>query len=101
MVVYTPYIEKIYLTESIFVDIKIFKSNWQPKFSLTLVKDNQRIICFDNHEGREPHKHVKGKVYGYNFENVDKLIEDFYEEVKKFLENHEGEAKWKRNLQFK
>ena len=85
MAVYLPYIEKIYLTENIFVDIKIFKSNGHPKFSLTLVKDNERVICFDNHEGREPHKHIKGKVYDYDFENVDKLIEDFYEEVENFL----------------
>ena len=85
MAVSLPYAEKIYLTENIFVDIKIYYGNGQPKFSLTLVKDNKRVICFDNHEGKKPHKHIKNKVYDYEFENVDKLIEDFYIEVEKFL----------------
>ena len=89
MAVCLPYVEKIYLTEDVFVDIKIFVSDGQPKFSLALVKDNKRVVCFDNHEEKEPHKHIKGKVYGYDFENVDKLIEDFYKEVENFLKGEE------------
>jgi len=85
MVVYLPYVEKIYLSENVFVDIKIYQRDGQPKFSLTLVKDNKRVICFDNHEGKKPHKHIKNKIFDYEFESVDKLIADFYGEVEKFL----------------
>jgi len=89
MVVSLPYMEKIYLSEDVFIDIKIFQTNGHPKFSLTLVKNNQRVICFDNHEGRKPHKHIGNKVYDYGYENVHKLIEDFYGEIEKFLDKDE------------
>ena len=26
-------------------------------------KDNKRVICFDNHEGKKPHKHIKNKIF--------------------------------------
>jgi hypothetical protein len=80
-----PYIEKLYLKKDVFVDMKIFPGKSEPKFSLTLVKDDKRVICFDNHEGQEPHVHIRNKIYKYRFINIYRLIDDFYAEVEKFL----------------
>jgi len=47
--------------------------------------DKKRIVGFDNHEHKKPHYHIKGKEYEYEFESVDKLIEDFYKKVERFI----------------
>ena len=83
--VYLPYRERIVLSERDFIEMNIEQTKSGLKFSLVLIRDNKRLVCFDNHEGRKPHKHIKKKVYPYEFETVDKLIEDFYEEIKSFI----------------
>jgi len=65
------------------IDVKETKGGY--KFSLVLIQDEKRIVGYDNHEGYEPHKHIKGKIYQYEFTNIDKLISDFYEDVSKIL----------------
>ena len=72
----TPYKERIILSDRDFIDIDIKEAESGLKFSLVLIRDNKRLVGFDNHEGHEPHKHVKNKIYKYEFESIDKLIED-------------------------
>ncbi len=57
------------------------------KYSFVLIKDNIRILGYDNHENKAPHVHRGNKEYPYNFINIETAIDDFYKEVKKILKN--------------
>ena len=62
-----PYRERIILSETEFIDIDIKETSEGIKFSLVLIRNNKRLVGFDNHEKHKPHKHVKNKVYDYDF----------------------------------
>ncbi len=53
------------------------------KYSLAYIENGQRIVGYDNAEGKKDHKHYLDKEFPYRFENIDKLIEDFLKDVKK------------------
>lgn len=57
------------------------------KYSFVLIKDNVRILGYDNHENKAPHVHRGNKEYPYNFADIETAIDDFYKEVKKILES--------------
>lgn len=57
------------------------------KYSFVLIKDNVRILGYDNHENKPPHMHRGGKEHLYNFKDIEAAIYDFYNEVKKIIEN--------------
>jgi len=80
-----PYKERIVLSERAFIDIDIKKIKGHYKFTIVLIKDNKRVFGFDNHEGQEPHKHVRNKICKYEWKGIDKLVDDFYEEYEKYL----------------
>ena len=67
---------------------KFEKSNKNPlglKYSFVLIKNNVRILGYDNHENKPPHIHRGNKEYPYNFTNIETTINDFYKEVKKLI----------------
>ena len=41
------------------------------------------IIGLDNHKPKGPHKHINGKEELYSFSNYEKLVNDFWIEVKR------------------
>lgn len=51
------------------------------KYSLAYIISGERIIGYDNAEGKGDHKHYKGKEYPYLFESVEKLWEDFQRDI--------------------
>ena len=53
------------------------------KYSLVYVRAGKRLIGYDNAEGKGHHKHVGRLERPYSFKNVDTLIEDFLEDVRK------------------
>lgn len=55
------------------------------KYSFVLIKDNVRILGYDNHENKKPHVHRHGKEYHYNFKDIETALDDFYEEVKELI----------------
>lgn len=68
--------------------VEIPKSKYYPeglKYSLFLVYKNtgQVIIGFDNHKPKGPHLHYKENEVSYEFKNMEQLVEDFWELVKK------------------
>jgi len=67
--------------------VKIEKGDY--KYRLVLLKDNKRVVCFDNYGKHKPHKHVGDKRLPYEFESIWKLIEDYWEEVDKFKKKSE------------
>ena len=52
------------------------------KYSLVYVKNGERILGYDNHEGRGDHRHFKGSESPYKFKSIARLFEDFYEGVR-------------------
>lgn len=56
------------------------------KYSFAYVAGNERIIGYDNAEGKGDHRHFKGKENPYPFEGLDKLWRDFLRDIKRFKE---------------
>ncbi len=54
------------------------------KYSLVYVKGGHRIVGYDNPEGRGDHRHYRDKEEQYEFINLDKLMQDFYEDIGRF-----------------
>lgn len=52
------------------------------KYSLVFIRGGKRIIGYDNAEGKEDHRHYEGKEYAYEFDDIDKLIDDFFNDVR-------------------
>jgi len=63
------------------------------KYRLVLVEPNEHevILLYDNHYPKGPHVHWEGKERDYNFQRVEVLLEDFFQESaveeKRFYEN--------------
>ncbi|KAB2833420.1 MAG: hypothetical protein F9K48_08440 [Candidatus Brocadia sp.] len=92
------YHEKKYITEHTFREVKIWRvpeSEDKPhgyKYSLVYIVDRERVIGYDNAEGKGDHRHYMGKEYPYKFQGLDKLWKDFMNDIKQFEEeSHEGE----------
>ncbi|MBI1935842.1 hypothetical protein HYS31_05365 [Candidatus Woesearchaeota archaeon] len=63
---------------------QVKKDKYNPEgfhYSLVLIKNTKRILGYDNHERKGHHKHFHDKELKYNFESVDKLLNDFYEDM--------------------
>ena len=51
------------------------------KFSLVCIREGNRLIGYDNEEGKGYHKHYRDKEHPYHFRDVAALIDDFYTDV--------------------
>ena len=60
------------------------------KYSLVFVVDGERVIGYDNAEGRQDHRHIKGKEEFYRFVNLRKLTGDFYSDIKEYKKGKQG-----------
>ena len=47
------------------------------KFSLFLVCRGEVIVGMDNHKPKKHHYHINEKEFDYDFEDIDKLFDDF------------------------
>ncbi len=63
------------------------------KYALTFARLNPDTgefegdyLRYDNYRGHGHHKHIKGRRESYEFEGIEKLIEDFYSDLEKILE---------------
>ena len=86
------YYEKRYFTEGSFQEIKIWKvpeSKDKPhglKYSFVYIVNGERIIGYDNAEGKGDHRHYKGKEFAYKFQGLEKLWKDFQSDLEQFME---------------
>jgi len=53
------------------------------KYSLVYIKDGERVLGYDSHEGRGGHRHFKGSESPYKFKSIDRLFEVFYEDLRR------------------
>ena len=77
------------------VEIKIWKLPEYPKdkphgyrYSLVYIINGRRVIGYDNGERKGDHRHYENREEPYQFEGIEKLFEDFYQDIKRF--NNEG-----------
>lgn len=51
------------------------------KYSLAYIEKGRRVIGYDNAERKGDHRHYGQKIEGYEFNDVDKLTDDFLNDV--------------------
>ena len=59
------------------------------KYSLVYIVDEKRVIGYDNAEGRGDHRHYHDKEEAYTFKDVDKLLNDFYKDIRRYLNENQ------------
>jgi len=83
---------KRYFDDGSLQEIKIWsvpKSKDKPhglKYSFAYIVSGERIICYDNAEGKNDHKHIRNCETPYKFISVDKLWSGFMEDITRFRE---------------
>ncbi|MBI3795162.1 MAG: hypothetical protein HY280_10630 [Nitrospinae bacterium] len=60
------------------------------KVSLVFIKNGERVIGYDNAEGRGYHRHYLNRVENYDFRGVDALMADFLKDVSDWRIKHEN-----------
>jgi hypothetical protein len=63
------------------VPLPIAGSSHSYKYRLFFGRDGERIVGFDNERGKGDHCHLDGNEAPYTFTTVEKLVEDFLEEI--------------------
>jgi len=53
------------------------------KYRLVWIKDGKRWIGFDNERGKGDHFHHRNTESRYQFESIEKLLEDFIQEIER------------------
>lgn len=53
------------------------------KYSLFYGRSGERIVGYDNEAGKGDHRHVRGIEEAYAFTDVDTLMADFLDDVRK------------------
>jgi hypothetical protein len=53
------------------------------KFSLVYIKSDERLIGYDNAEGKGYHRHFLDKIEPYRFIDIWKLLDDFKKDLRK------------------
>ncbi len=51
------------------------------RYTLVYIHQNRRVVGYDNFEQKGHHKHIENKEIPYQFEDVEKLVQDFKEDV--------------------
>jgi hypothetical protein len=58
------------------------------KYRLVYVESGRRVVGFDNERGKGDHKHFGDQEESYTFVDVDRLIDDFIQEVERWKSEH-------------
>ena len=61
------------------------------KYRLAFVAAGECVLRYDNEAGKGDHKHVRGKEVKYRFVSVDKLMADFFEDVKRWRDENSND----------
>lgn len=89
--VHTPF-ERLGVGDGVTADIVIWKvpiplrgSVHRFKYRLALVADGVCVLRYDNEAGKGDHRHVGGREFAYDFQDVEQLQVDFWTEVDEWL----------------
>ena len=61
------------------------------KYRLAFVVAGDCVLRYDNEAGKGDHKHVRGKEAKYRFVSVDKLVADFFEDVRRWRNENDND----------
>ncbi|MGA2468921.1 MAG: DUF6516 family protein [Thermodesulfobacteriota bacterium] len=56
------------------------------KYSFAYVANGERVVGYDNAEGKGDHKHYMGKEYPYKYLDLERLWKDFGKDIQRFKE---------------
>ena len=59
------------------------------KYSLVYIVRGERVIGYDNAEGKGDHRHYGNRELPYSFINLRQLAQDFYHDVERFRRGDE------------
>jgi hypothetical protein len=62
------------------------------KYSLFYGRDGQRIIGYDNEAGKGDHRHYRNREGRYEFTTFEKLVSDFWRDVRQEIKNERGQT---------
>ena len=51
------------------------------RYSLVYIRNQKRLLGYDNFEGKGHHKHFQDKEMPYKFKNVTQLVKDFKKDL--------------------
>lgn len=85
---------RLHLRDGTIIQIKIWKlpadDNERPhglKYSLFYGRPGERIVGYDNERGKGDHRHYRDREEPYLFTSMEKLIADFWTDVRKEIEH--------------
>ena len=61
------------------------------KYRLAFVVAGKCVLRYDNESGKGDHKHVSGKEVKCRFVSADKLVADFFEDVKRWRDENSND----------
>lgn len=62
------------------------------KYSLFFGRKGERIVCYDNEAGKGDHVHRREREVPYVFVTMERLVEDFWADVRREIEHERGQA---------
>ena len=82
---------RVPVTELAFAELVLWEvpeplsgSSHRYKYRLAFVVAGDCVLRYDNEVGKGDHKHVRGKEVKYRFVSADKLVADFFEDVRRW-----------------
>ena len=61
------------------------------KYRLAFVVAGACVLRYDNEAGKGDHKHLCGKEVKYHFVSVDKLVAEFFEDVRRWSDENSND----------
>lgn len=61
------------------------------KYRLAFVVEGACVLRYDNEVGKGDHKHLDAQEMKYRFVSVDKLVADFFEDVKRWRDENSND----------
>jgi hypothetical protein len=56
------------------------------KYSFAYISGTERVVGYDNAEGKGDHRHFMGREHPYKFQGLEKLWKDFKKDIQRFKE---------------
>ena len=89
---------RVPVTEHAFAELVLWEvsepipgSKHRYKYRLAFVVSGECVLRYDNEAGKGDHKHAGGREVKYRFVSVDKLVADFFLDVKRWRDENSND----------
>jgi hypothetical protein len=86
---------RVVMADALFAELVIWRvprplagSSHSYKYRLALVSQGICVLRYDNEAGKGDHIHRHARELGYHFIDVDTLLDDFSNDVEKWIDEH-------------